>query len=87
MHTPLVLWGWTPGDGRTPVPAPQHEFLEKIQEWAEKGAACPADASATTSQTFGSLVIPITSYKPTSGPRSETRMISGNSGFLKYAKN
>ncbi len=57
MHTPLVLWGWTPGDGRTPVPTPQHEFLAKIQEWAEKGAACPADASATTSQTFGSLVI------------------------------
>jgi len=57
MHTPLVLWGWTPGDGRNPVPIPQHEFLEKIQEWSEKGAACPADASATTSQTFGSLVI------------------------------
>jgi len=65
MHTPLVLWGWAPGDGRTPVPTPQHEFLAKIQEWAEKGAACPVDASATTSQTFGSLVILITSDKPT----------------------
>jgi hypothetical protein len=57
MHTPLVLWGWTPGDGRNPVPTPQHEFFERIQEWAEKGAACPADASATTFRTFGSLVI------------------------------
>ncbi len=41
MHTPLVLWGWTPGEGRTPVPMPQHQFLEKIQEWSSKGAACP----------------------------------------------
>jgi hypothetical protein len=41
MHTPLVLWGWTPGEGRTPVPTSQHEFLAKVQEWASKGAACP----------------------------------------------
>lgn len=41
MHTPLVLWGWNPGEGRTPVPMPQHEFLEKIDEWSNKGAACP----------------------------------------------
>ncbi len=47
MHTPLVLWGWSPGGGRTPIPTSQQEFLEKIQEWAEKGAACPVDASAT----------------------------------------
>jgi hypothetical protein len=53
MHTPLVLWGWNPGDGRTPVPTPQHEFFAIIQEWAEKGAACPADASDATSQTLG----------------------------------
>lgn len=50
MHTPLVLWGWAPGDGRAPVPISQHEFLEKIQEWAAKGAACPADARATASK-------------------------------------
>ena len=56
MHTPLVLWGWTPGDGRSPVPTPQNAVLAKIQEWAEKGAACPADASATNSQTFGFLL-------------------------------
>jgi hypothetical protein len=68
MHTPLVLWGWTPGDGRTPVPTSQHYFLAKVQEWAEKGAACPVDVDAPTSETFGFPVIPITSYKPTFGP-------------------
>lgn len=42
MSTPLVLWGWNPGEGRTPVPMPQKEFLAKVKEWAAKGAACPA---------------------------------------------
>jgi hypothetical protein len=41
MNTPLVLWGWNPGEGRTPVPMPQKEFLAKVKEWAGKGAACP----------------------------------------------
>jgi hypothetical protein len=50
MHTPLVLWGWTPGEGRTPVPMPQQEFLAKVKEWAAKGAACP------TGQTLGSIL-------------------------------
>ena len=53
MHTPLVLWGWDPGGGRTPIPTSQPEFSAKIQEWVEKGAACPVDASAATSQTLG----------------------------------
>src|ERR1019366_5244368 len=34
MHTPLVLWGWVPGEGRTPITTPQHDFLAKVQEWA-----------------------------------------------------
>jgi hypothetical protein len=46
MHTPLVLWGWSPGDGRTPVPMPQSDFLASVQEWAAKGAACPAETNA-----------------------------------------
>jgi hypothetical protein len=46
MHTPLVMWGWSPGDGRSPVPMPQHEFFAKVEDWAAKGAACPAGASA-----------------------------------------
>jgi hypothetical protein len=41
MNTPLVLWGWNPGDGRTPVPVPQPTFLTNVKEWATKGAACP----------------------------------------------
>jgi hypothetical protein len=41
MTTPLVLWGWHPGEGRTAIPMPQHEFLAKVREWAARGAACP----------------------------------------------
>ena len=41
MSTPLVLWGWNPGEGRTPIPMPVAEFLAKVKEWASKGAACP----------------------------------------------
>jgi len=40
-----VLWGWHPGQGRTPVTMPQEEFLGKVQEWAVKGAACPAESA------------------------------------------
>jgi hypothetical protein len=38
---PLVLWGWHPGEGRTPVPMPHEEFVSLMSEWAQKGAACP----------------------------------------------
>ena len=38
---PLVLWGWHPGEGRTPVPMPHEEFVRLMSEWAGKGAACP----------------------------------------------
>jgi hypothetical protein len=41
MHTPLVLWGWNPGEGRTPVPMPQTLFLEEVNDWANRGSACP----------------------------------------------
>lgn len=43
MSTPLVRWGWDPGEGRTPVPMPEAEFLAKVNEWAARGAACPGD--------------------------------------------
>jgi hypothetical protein len=46
MNTPLVLWGWNPGDGRTPVPVPQTTFLAQVREWASKGAACPGGTTA-----------------------------------------
>lgn len=41
MSTPLVLWGWNPGEGRSPIPMPQRQFLAKVNEWASNGAACP----------------------------------------------
>ncbi len=47
MTTPsLVLWGWHPGEGRTPVPVSQAEFAKTVKEWAAKGAACPGAAQA-----------------------------------------
>ncbi len=43
MHTPLVLWGWHPGEGRTPIPYSETRFLADVQRWAGHGAACPAE--------------------------------------------
>ncbi|HNY49632.1 MAG TPA: hypothetical protein PLV50_08755 [Smithella sp.] len=40
-HDPLVLRGWTPGDGRTQPKLSQKEFSVKMHEWLKKGAACP----------------------------------------------
>jgi hypothetical protein len=37
----LVLWGWDPGDGRTKPPLSHDEFVRKMREWVEKGAAAP----------------------------------------------
>ena len=45
MHAPLVLWAWSPGDGRTPIPYSQKRFLENVKLWAENGAACPRENS------------------------------------------
>jgi hypothetical protein len=39
---PLVLWGWSPGYGRAPVPVPHAEFVSAFKVWAEAGAPCPA---------------------------------------------
>lgn len=50
MGTPLVLWGWHPGEGRTPIPTPVHRFLAGVKEWAANGAACPAESSAGEGQ-------------------------------------
>ncbi|MGH9792486.1 MAG: hypothetical protein ACRD5W_14855 [Candidatus Acidiferrales bacterium] len=38
----LVLWGWEPGEGRTPVSMPHAEFARLMQEWGRNGAACPS---------------------------------------------
>jgi hypothetical protein len=37
----LVLWGWAPGTGRTPVEVPHAEFMTAFDRWMESGAACP----------------------------------------------
>ena len=41
MGTPLVLWGWSPGEGRMPIRMPQTQFLAEVKLWASRGAACP----------------------------------------------
>lgn len=38
---PLVLWGWNPGDGRTPVPVPHATFVAKVQQWIDAGCPIP----------------------------------------------
>jgi len=38
----LVMWGWDPGEGRTPVPMPHDEFSAKVKAWQAAGAPCPA---------------------------------------------
>ena len=44
MHTPLVLWGWNPGEGRTPIPTSKPDFLFGVGQWIADGAACPPEA-------------------------------------------
>ena len=46
MQTPLVLWAWHPGEGRTPIPYSETRFLENVKSWAENGAACPQENSS-----------------------------------------
>jgi hypothetical protein len=41
MQTPLVLWGWNPGEGRVAVPMSSEQFLIQVDLWISKGAACP----------------------------------------------
>jgi hypothetical protein len=41
MHAPLVLWGWKPGEGRTPISMPAEIFLKRVHVWTSAGAPCP----------------------------------------------
>jgi hypothetical protein len=45
MHSPLVLWGWIPGEGRTPVPMSADDFLADVERWISSGAACPKETA------------------------------------------
>ena len=38
---PLVLWGWSPGRGRTPPPVAHADFVAAFKSWADAGAPCP----------------------------------------------
>lgn len=37
----LVMWAWSPGEGRAPVPMPHDEFAAKVKQWQAAGAPCP----------------------------------------------
>jgi hypothetical protein len=39
--TSLVRWAWNPGPGRTVPPLSHDEFVSRLKEWIETGAACP----------------------------------------------
>jgi hypothetical protein len=41
METSLVRWAWNPGPGRTVPPLSQVEFVIRLKEWIDTGAACP----------------------------------------------
>lgn len=41
MDTSLVRWAWNPGPGRTVPPLSHEEFVSRLKEWIESGAACP----------------------------------------------
>jgi hypothetical protein len=47
LDDPLVLWGWSPGFGRTPVSVPRAQFLAAWDAWARAGAPCPEGATAS----------------------------------------
>jgi len=41
MDTSLVRWAWNPGPGRSVPPVSHDEFVSRLKEWIETGAACP----------------------------------------------
>ena len=41
MDTSLVRWAWNPGPGRSVPPLSHDEFVSRLKEWIETGAACP----------------------------------------------
>ena len=40
-HDPLVLWGWSPGPGRTLPPMTHAEMVAHAKAWVAAGAPCP----------------------------------------------
>jgi hypothetical protein len=46
METALVRWAWNPGPGRSTPPLSHEEFVSRLKEWIDTGAACPEQGSA-----------------------------------------
>lgn len=44
---PLVLWGWSPGYGRKPVPISHAEFVQAFRTWMDAGAPCAQARTAS----------------------------------------
>lgn len=38
---PLVLWGWDPGNGRTPVPVSHADLMKAVRTWIDNDCGCP----------------------------------------------
>src|SRR5712664_2129109 len=47
---PLVLWAWSPGYGRAPVPVPHAEFVRAVRAWVDAGGACAPARTAIVSR-------------------------------------
>jgi hypothetical protein len=41
FQTPLVKWGWHPGEGRRPIAISYDDFMRDVRTWASQGAVCP----------------------------------------------
>ncbi len=41
LQTPLVKWGWRPGDGRSVPPISYADFVQNMRTWVDLGGACP----------------------------------------------
>jgi hypothetical protein len=41
MDTSLVRWAWNPGSGRALPPLSHDQFVSRLKEWIDTGAACP----------------------------------------------
>ena len=41
METSLVRWAWNPGPGRTLPPLSHEDFVSRLKDWIDTGAACP----------------------------------------------
>jgi hypothetical protein len=41
LNEPLVVYGWTPGGKRTPVPLAHKDFVAAMHQWVAAGMPCP----------------------------------------------